>query len=120
MNTVQSDLFECIDGTFDIIVSNPPYVDKKDFESMPEEFGHEPVMGLVAGDDGLDLVRNMLKKARSYLNDHGILVVEVGNSWIALEQAFPEIEFNWVEFSHGGGGVFIMTAEELDLYKDLF
>lgn len=120
VSVVQSDLFQNITGRYDIIVTNPPYVDSKDFQSMPAEFSHEPVMGLVSGDDGLDIVRTILCEARRHLEDHGILVVEVGNSWVALEVLFPEVIFNWIEFEHGGGGVFVMMAEELDLYADLF
>lgn len=117
---VQSDLYDSIEGTFDLIVSNPPYVDSKDYQAMPKEFSHEPKLGLVSGEDGLDIVKNILSQSRRYLNDNGLLVVEVGNSWVALERTYPDVLFNWIEFEHGGGGVFVMSAEELDLYQDLF
>ncbi|MCP5209084.1 MAG: 50S ribosomal protein L3 N(5)-glutamine methyltransferase [Hahellaceae bacterium] len=120
VSVIQSDVFENIEGRYDIIVTNPPYVDAGDMHSMPDEFRHEPEMALACGEDGLDIVRVILREAREYLTENGILVVEVGNSWMALEALFPDIIFNWVEFEHGGGGVFIMMAEELDLYADLF
>lgn len=110
---IRSNLFEAIDGKFDLIISNPPYVDAEDIRSMADEFRHEPALGLEAGDDGLDLVRIMLAQAPDYLNDDGILVVEVGNSAQSIETAFPHIPFLWLEFSHGGGGVFVLSRHEL-------
>lgn len=99
--------------SFDLIVSNPPYVDAEDFASMPEEFHSEPQLGLVSGDDGLDFTRRFLKDASKYLNDGGLLVVEVGNSWPALEAAFPQLSFVWPEFEHGGHGVFVLEKSQL-------
>ncbi|ARU57327.1 ribosomal protein L3-specific protein-(glutamine-N5) methyltransferase [Oleiphilus messinensis] len=113
VRAIQSDLFDQISDRYDIIVSNPPYVDQQDLSTMPEEFGHEPVLGLEAGNDGLDLVRFILKHAAAHLTNSGILVVEVGNSWIALEETYPEIPFTWIEFEHGGGGVFVLTRDDL-------
>lgn len=110
---VNSNLFDSIDGKFDLIISNPPYVDANDIQSMADEFRHEPALGLEAGDDGLDLVRIMLAQAPDYLNHDGILVVEVGNSAQALETAFPHIPFLWLDFSHGGEGVFVLLRNEL-------
>lgn len=106
-------LFEPIEGRFSLIVSNPPYVDASDIASMPAEFSHEPMMGLAAGDDGLDLVRLMIRDAADYLQPEGYLVVEVGNSGEALEAAFPELEFGWLQFAMGGHGVFVLTRQEL-------
>ncbi|MCG8610182.1 MAG: 50S ribosomal protein L3 N(5)-glutamine methyltransferase [Pseudomonadales bacterium] len=113
VRAIQSDLFDQISDRYDVIVSNPPYVDQQDLSTMPEEFGHEPVLGLEAGNDGLDLVRFILKHAAAHLTDSGILVVEVGNSWVALEETYPEIPFTWIEFEHGGGGVFVLTRDDL-------
>ena len=110
---VHSGLFDQLNDKFDLIVSNPPYVDKSDINAMAQEFHHEPQLGLVAGEDGLDLVRDMLVQAPDNLTDNGILVVEVGNSAAALEAAFPHLPFLWLEFSHGGSGVFALTRQEL-------
>lgn len=106
-------LFDAVDGRYDLIISNPPYVDAADIEAMPTEFSHEPMMGLAAGDDGLDLVRLMLRDAATYLTDGGFLVVEVGNSGEALEAVFPAVEFGWLQFSQGGHGVFVLSRQEL-------
>jgi ribosomal protein L3 glutamine methyltransferase len=111
---LQSDLFENLRGQrFDLIVSNPPYVDAEDMASLPDEFHAEPELGLSSGDDGLDFTRRLLKEAANFLTDDGLLVVEVGNSWPALEAAYPAIPFTWVEFERGGHGVFVLTAAEL-------
>jgi ribosomal protein L3 glutamine methyltransferase len=110
----QSDLFDQIpQKRYDIIVSNPPYVDEEDFNEIPEEFLAEPELGLVSGVDGLDLTHRILKQAYNYLNDDGILVVEVGNSAAALEEAWSRVGFTWLEFERGGHGVFLLTKEQL-------
>jgi len=106
-------LFDPIDKRYALILSNPPYVDAGDIRDMPEEFDHEPLMGLAAGEDGLELVRIMLREAASYLEDDGYLLVEVGNSGEALEAAFPEVPFGWLQFSQGGHGVFVLSKQEL-------
>lgn len=115
VNLIQSDLFnEIPQKKYDIIVSNPPYVDADDFSSLPEEYRYEPILGLKAGQDGLDMARVILQQAKRYLNPNGILIVEVGNSEVALAEQFPEIPFTWLEFQRGGGGVFLLRATELD------
>jgi len=111
---LQSDLFENLYGQrFDLIVSNPPYVDADDMESLPDEFHAEPELGLSSGDDGLDFTRRLLKEAADFLTEDGLLVVEVGNSWPALGEAYPTLPFTWVEFERGGHGVFVLTAQDL-------
>lgn len=111
---VQSDMFDSLAGmTFDLIVSNPPYVDEEDLADMPDEYHAEPEIGLGSGSDGLDFTRQLLTQARNYLNDGGLLVVEVGNSWPALAEAYPEIPFEWVAFENGGDGVFVLRKEDL-------
>jgi len=105
---------------FDLIVSNPPYVDASDFASMPEEYHAEPELGLVSGKDGLDFTRSLLASASDYLNDEGVLIVEVGNSGEALQNIFPSIPFLWLEFEQGGHGVFVITKDQLVQYQALF
>lgn len=111
---MQSDLFENFAGQqFDLIVSNPPYVDEDDLASMPPEYHAEPEIGLGSGADGLDFTRRLLREASQYLTDEGVLIVEVGNSWVALEDAFPEVPFTWIEFERGGHGVFMLRKADL-------
>jgi ribosomal protein L3 glutamine methyltransferase len=112
--TVESDLFQGLSAqSYDLIISNPPYVDEEDFNSMPSEYHHEPEIALSSGHDGLDFTRRLLSEAPDHLNEDGVLVVEVGNSWPTLEQSFPDIPFTWINFENGGHGVFVITREQL-------
>ncbi len=113
-----SDLFESIPNKqYNIIVSNPPYVDEEDFDEIPSEYLAEPKLGLTSGKDGLELTRKLLSQADQYLAKNGILIVEVGNSAFALEQFYPDVEFTWLEFERGGLGVFLLTKEQLSKFK---
>jgi ribosomal protein L3 glutamine methyltransferase len=113
-----SDLFESIPNKqYNIIVSNPPYVDEEDFDEIPSEYLAEPKLGLTSGKDGLELTRKLLSQADQYLAENGILIVEVGNSAFALEQLYPDVEFTWLEFERGGLGVFLLTKEQLSKFK---
>ncbi len=117
VTAIQSDLFNNLEGQqYNIIVSNPPYVDADDMASMPQEFNAEPELGLAAGEDGLELVIPMLEQAAKHLYAEGILIVEVGNSEYALQERYPDIPFYWLEFDKGGHGVFLLTKEQLDEY----
>lgn len=113
VTAIRSDVFDQITGSYDVILSNPPYVDAEDLADMPDEFHHEPRLGLEAGDDGLAIVHRMLEKAAQHLNPGGLLMVEVGNSWHALDMALPQMPFTWLEFENGGDGVFLLTLEAL-------
>lgn len=118
---IMSDVFSAVKGLkYDLIVSNPPYVDLEDLGDMPEEFHHEPELGLGSGPDGLDITRIILREAADHLEDNGLLIVEVGNSMIHLQREFPQVPFNWLEFEHGGLGVFALTKQQLIDHKDLF
>lgn len=119
VNLIESDLFESLAGKrYDIIVSNPPYVSEQEVAQLPAEFDFEPgALALAAGEDGLDIVLPMLLEAREHLTDEGILVVEVGYSQAALEQALPEVPFTWIDFEFGGDGVFVLTANQLETYQ---
>lgn len=113
VSTVRADVFDGLEGRYDVILSNPPYVDADDIADMPAEYGHEPELGLAAGGDGLDIAHRILSRAADYLNPGGLLIVEVGNSWVALQEAYPDMPFTWLEFENGGDGVFLLTAEDL-------
>ncbi len=118
---IRSDLFRDLPKEqYDIIVTNPPYVDEEDMNSLPNEFKHEPELGLAAGSDGLKLVRRILANAPNYLVDNGILICEVGNSMVHMIDQYPEIPFTWIEFENGGHGVFLLTKEQLLEHKDEF
>ena len=118
---IRSDLFRDLPQEhYNIIVTNPPYVDQEDMNSLPEEFKHEPELGLAAGTDGLKLVRRILANAPRYLTEQGILVCEVGNSMVHLMEQYPDIPFTWLEFENGGHGVFLLTREQLVACADEF
>ena len=118
---LESSLFERIgERRFDLIVSNPPYVPQKEVQQLPEEFMHEPVLGLSAGEDGLDVVVQILKNASHHLAENGILVVEVGCSQETLAELYPEIAFLWLEFEQGGEGVFLLEQDQLRKHQQDF
>jgi len=117
----QSDAFDALPSKqYDVIISNPPYVDAEDMAALTPEFQHEPALGLESGKDGLDLTTKILQQALDYLSPEGILIVEVGNSQYALQEAYPNVPFQWLSFERGGDGVFLLTAEQLNEHAETF
>lgn len=117
---VESDLFNEVTGTFDLIVSNPPYVPENEWKELPSEYFHEPKLGLVSQDDGLEIPLKILRQAPEFLNPEGVLVLEVGHSYPQLEASCPQVPFVWVEFESDAQGVCVFTREELVKYQSSF
>ena len=116
---LKSDLFRNLQGeVYDLIVSNPPYVTHAETDALPKEYSHEPEMGLRAGDDGLDLVLEILRDAPDHLSENGLLVCEVGESEQHLIRLLPELPFAWVEFKVGQMGIFVLEREDMVAQHD--
>ncbi|HJU26963.1 MAG TPA: 50S ribosomal protein L3 N(5)-glutamine methyltransferase [Rhodanobacteraceae bacterium] len=114
VRAVRSDLFAGLQGErYDLIVSNPPYVTAQEFAALPPEYRHEPRLGLVAGDDGLDVALRILRDAPEHLDDDGLLIVEVGESERALDALLPKVPFVWLDFKVGPMGVFALGRRDL-------
>ena len=110
---LRGDVFEPVgDARYDLIVANPPYVSDAEMSALPSEYGHEPDLALRAGADGLDVVRRILAGAPRHLAPEGALFVEVGDSDHRVAEAFPRLPFIWLEFEHGGGGVFLLRRAD--------
>ncbi|MCP2041407.1 ribosomal protein L3 glutamine methyltransferase [Neisseria sp. HSC-16F19] len=110
---IHTDVFEGLEPGYDLIVSNPPYVDAESVEALPPEYLHEPELALGSGEDGLDITRRILAEAADMLNPQGVLLVEIGHNREVLEAAFPQLPFTWLETSGGDGFVFLLTREQL-------
>jgi len=118
---IQSDVFSGVEGqVYDLIVTNPPYVDQQDIDSLPAEYLHEPEMGLGCGADGLDIVRKILAEGAKHLTEDGLLFCEVGNSEVHVKALYPDIPFTWLTFERGGHGVFMLTKSQLVAYAASF
>ncbi|HJT98781.1 MAG TPA: 50S ribosomal protein L3 N(5)-glutamine methyltransferase [Rhodanobacteraceae bacterium] len=119
VRTLRSDLFDALTGErYDLIVSNPPYVTEQEYAALPPEYGHEPALGLRAGEDGLDFALRILAEAGDHLTEEGVLIVEVGESEKALMNLLPEVPFNWIEFDVGQMGVFLLDRDDLVEHAD--
>lgn len=114
VHPVHSDAFAALAGRrYDLIISNPPYVDAESVDALPPEYLHEPEMALGSGDDGLDFTRIILAEAKKHLSEDGILVVEIGHNRDALEAAYPELPFTWLDTAAGDEYVFMLNAADL-------
>lgn len=114
LRLLKSDLFSSLQGEhYDLIVTNPPYVTNDETDALPQEYAHEPELGLRAGDDGLDLALRILRDAPLHLTDDGLLICEVGEAEQALVKLLPELPLAWVEFKVGQMGVFVVERHDL-------
>ena len=114
VTAIQSDMFTALKGkSYDLIISNPPYVDAPSMATLPAEYQNEPQLALGSGEDGLDHTHTLLREAAQYLNDGGLLIVEIGHNRDALLAAYPELPFTWLDTSSGDQFVFLLTKEQL-------
>lgn len=114
INLIESDLFAKLGGRkYDIIISNPPYVDAASVATLPQEYLHEPKLALGSGLDGLDATRIILKEAAQHLSENGILIVEIGHNREVLEASYPKLPFTWLEVSAGDQFVFMLHRSDL-------
>ena len=116
VQVLESDLLQSLQGPYDLIVTNPPYVSRQEIDDLPAEYRHEPELGLLSRDDGLDIPLRILREAAAYLSEDGLLVLEVGYSREALTARLPEVPLLWLEFGQGGDGVCALTAGQLRQY----
>ena len=114
INLIRSDLFDNLPGkSYDLIISNPPYVTTMAMEELPREYRHEPGLALAGGDDGMDAVRTILREAPRFLQPNGVLVVEIGHNRVAAEAAFPRMPFLWLATPSAADSVFLLTREQI-------
>lgn len=114
ISLIESDMFAKLNGNkYDLIISNPPYVDAASVTMLPQEYLHEPELALGSGHDGLDATRIILKKAAQHLTDNGVLIVEIGHNRDALETAYPDLPFTWLDVSAGDQFVFMLHRNDL-------
>ncbi|MGJ8690053.1 MAG: 50S ribosomal protein L3 N(5)-glutamine methyltransferase [Gammaproteobacteria bacterium] len=113
VRTVASDLLSALEGPYDLILSNPPYVSQTEIDELPPEYRYEPTLGLFSEEEGLAIPLQILRTAANYLSDDGVLIMEVGYSHEALSARLPQVPFLWLEFEHGGEGIFMLTAKQL-------
>ncbi|MGK2897032.1 MAG: 50S ribosomal protein L3 N(5)-glutamine methyltransferase [Candidatus Makana argininalis] len=119
INIIYSDLFHNINKkqTYDLIITNPPYVNKKEINNLPLEFSHEPIISLYADIDGLKFIKNILLLSFKFLTKDGILICEIGNNIVNIINIYPKLPFRWLKFKKGGYGVFLLHKKNLNLNK---
>jgi ribosomal protein L3 glutamine methyltransferase len=121
VHAIRSDLFSALPvASYDLIIANPPYVGAEEMSALPAEYHHEPRLALEAEEEGLALVKRILRQAGDFLAPEGILIVEVGNSASLLQTRYPQVPFVWLDFTRGGDGVFQLSGQDLAQYADLF
>lgn len=120
VNCIESDLFVNVSGRYDLIVANPPYVPLQEFEDLPDEFGHEPTLGLLSADEGLQIPLQILRDSVDHLRAGGLLVMEVGYSHFQLAERLRQVPLLWLDFEHGGEGVLALTSGQLQQYREQF
>jgi len=121
VRVMESDLFDALGGNrYDLILCNPPYVSEQEYQGLPMEYRREPELGLLGGEDGLDLVVRILCEAGRHLTDEGILILEVGSSAAELERRISGVPWTWLEFERGGEGVLLLTRAQIDLHQHQF
>lgn len=119
--TVQGDCFASLpQQRFDLVVCKPPYVDAEDMANMPPEYQYEPELALAGGDDGLDVVRVILAEIADHLTEKGILILEVGNSFIHVQDLYPEVDFTWINLGHESHGALLLTVTQCLTYQAIF
>jgi ribosomal protein L3 glutamine methyltransferase len=114
---IQSDLFDELSGQYDLILSNPPYVSRAEYQDLPIEYKKEPAIALLSEKEGLEIPVKILQRAADHLNDGGLLILETGNSWQALSDLYPDAPFLWLDFEQGGEGLCALTKKQLKEYN---
>ena len=120
VQVMHSDLFASLAATYDLIVTNPPYVSQDEVNELPPEYRHEPALGLVSADEGLEIPLRILRDAPDWLTEDGVLILEVGYSSAVLSERLPQVPLQWLEFANGGEGICRMTRKQLLDYRDCF
>ncbi len=120
VRVIESDLMQAVEGRYDLIVSNPPYVPVEEYGELPREYLHEPSLGLVSEDDGLQLPLQILRDSVDHLTESGVLVMEVGYSHPQLSERLSQVPLLWLQFENGGEGVLALTARQLQQYREQF
>jgi ribosomal protein L3 glutamine methyltransferase len=110
---MKSDLLDDVQGPYDLILCNPPYVNTRSMGELPDEYRHEPAIALAGGDDGMELIRRIVRDAASHLSDIGVLVLEIGNERAHFEHAFRRLEVAWLDTSGGSHAVLLVTRDAL-------